>query len=237
MVPTNDFVPFCPTDTGSNLLSQGDYLADPQLPIGNQPGVGRSKLVNKAIRQATYIASCLAQFLANQTGDNILDDATQSEVLATMGKVWPGPTGAVTAFAGSSTPTGYLLADGTSYLRATYPKLFAVIGTTYGSVDGTHFNVPNLQGAFIRGAGSQVVGGVTYATTLGTVQADMFQGHYHNSNIGADISQNGSGNNAYNGANNIAAIFGPITDGVNGTPRTGAETRPVNVGMNYIIKT
>jgi len=29
---------------------------------------------------------------------------------------------------------------------------------------------------------------------------------------------------------------GPVTDGVNGTPRTGAETRPVNLAINFIIK-
>lgn len=86
---TNDFVPFCSTNTGTNLLSQAAYLTDPQLPIGNQTGVSRSQLVNKALRQSTYISACLAQFLSNQTGDNVLDDATMSEVLATMLKKWP----------------------------------------------------------------------------------------------------------------------------------------------------
>jgi hypothetical protein len=81
---TNDFVPFCSVDTGTNLEEQAAYLADPQLLIGNQPGVARSQLVNKALRQSTYIAACLAQFLANTTGNNVLDDATMSEVLATL---------------------------------------------------------------------------------------------------------------------------------------------------------
>jgi|SRR5665213_1285873 len=84
MTATNDFLPFCPTDTGTNLLSQADYAADPQLAIGNQAGVARLELVNKALRQSTYIASCLSQFLANQTGNNVLDDATPSEVITTM---------------------------------------------------------------------------------------------------------------------------------------------------------
>lgn len=85
MTATNDFLPFCSTNTGSNLLSQADYASDAQLPIGNQPGVARAVLVNKALRQATYIASCLSQYLANKTGNNVLDDATPSEVITTLG--------------------------------------------------------------------------------------------------------------------------------------------------------
>jgi hypothetical protein len=88
MVPTNDFLPFCSTDTGSNLLTQVEYAADPQTVIGNQPGVARSKLVNKAVRQATYMAACVAQFLANQSGDNVLDDENEANVLTTMGKTF-----------------------------------------------------------------------------------------------------------------------------------------------------
>lgn len=82
----NDFLSFCPTTTGTNLLSQADYLTDPQLAIGNQPGVARSKLDNKALRQATYIAHCLSQYLVNMTGDDVLDNATPSAVIATLAK-------------------------------------------------------------------------------------------------------------------------------------------------------
>lgn len=242
MPPTNDFVPFCPTDTGTNLLEQAPYLADPQLAIGNQPGIARLQLVNKALRQATYIASCVAQFLANATGSNVLDDANQAEVLATMAKVWPTATGVILPFAGSSAPTGFLLADGTSYLRATYAALFAVIGTTWGSADGTHFNVPNASGMFLRGAGTQTIGGVTYTTTLGTVQSDEMQGHFHSLSTSSGLVRFGFANtyNIVSGSNGDTvnpAVGSPTTDGSNGSPRTGAETRPANIGINYIIKT
>ena len=41
-------------------------------------------------------------------------------------------------------PTGWLLCTGTAVSRSTYAALFAVIGTTFGSGDGsTTFNVPN----------------------------------------------------------------------------------------------
>ena len=56
------------------------------------------------------------------------------------------PSGSIQMFAGSTAPIGWLLANGASLLRADYPALFSVIGTTYGSVDATHFTLPDLRG-------------------------------------------------------------------------------------------
>jgi len=54
--------------------------------------------------------------------------------------------GAVIAYAGDLPVDPAILAcDGTSYLRADYPDLFASIGTTWGSDDSTHFNVPDFR--------------------------------------------------------------------------------------------
>lgn len=61
-------------------------------------------------------------------------------------------------------PSGYLLCDGTSVLRATYPDLFALIGVTYGSVDGTHFTLPNLKQRFPLGRATAGTGSVLAAT-------------------------------------------------------------------------
>jgi len=57
-----------------------------------------------------------------------------------------GITGEVKIWAGTTTPTGWLVCDGASVSRTTYANLFAAIGVTYGSVDGTSFNLPNLNG-------------------------------------------------------------------------------------------
>ncbi|MBN2829168.1 MAG: tail fiber protein [Candidatus Cloacimonetes bacterium] len=57
------------------------------------------------------------------------------------------PAGVVQQYAGNSAPTGYLLCNGAAVSRTTYATLFAAIGTTYGSGNGsTTFNLPNLQG-------------------------------------------------------------------------------------------
>jgi microcystin-dependent protein len=63
--------------------------------------------------------------------------------------------GEIVAFAGPTSPDiAWLPCDGASLLRSAYPSLFAVIGTTYGAADSTHFNVPDLQGRTIVGVGS-----------------------------------------------------------------------------------
>lgn len=43
----------------------------------------------------------------------------------------------------------WLSCDGRSLARAAYPDLFNVIGSLYGSVDGTHFNIPDLRGRVV----------------------------------------------------------------------------------------
>ena len=60
------------------------------------------------------------------------------------------PTGMISAF--HTVPEGWLQCNGAAVSRTTYAALFAVIGTKYGSGDGsTTFNLPNLHHRFIEG--------------------------------------------------------------------------------------
>lgn len=77
---TNEILPFASTDTGTNLLTQAEYAADTQRLIGNQPGVARSKLVNKALRQSSSIAAAVAQFIANNQANNVVDTADPADI-------------------------------------------------------------------------------------------------------------------------------------------------------------
>lgn len=55
-------------------------------------------------------------------------------------------TGLIVPWSSTSVPSGFLECDGSAVSRTTYATLFAVIGTTYGSGDGsTTFNIPDLQ--------------------------------------------------------------------------------------------
>ena len=75
-----------------------------------------------------------------------------SQAVATTGFVGAAiniaiPVGTVLWSANPAVPSGYLPCNGAAVGRATYPELFAAIGTTYGSGDGsTTFNLPNLIG-------------------------------------------------------------------------------------------
>lgn len=66
------------------------------------------------------------------------------------------PSGLISPYAGSSAPTGWLPCDGSAVSRTgTNTNLFAVIGTTYGSGDGSStFNVPDLRGRMAIGTGT-----------------------------------------------------------------------------------
>lgn len=62
------------------------------------------------------------------------------------------PVGVVVPFAGSTSPAGWQLCYGQAISRTTYAGLFATIGTTYGSGDGsTTFNLPDLRGRAVAG--------------------------------------------------------------------------------------
>jgi len=77
--------------------------------------------------------------------------------------------GAIKPWGKSTAPDGYVLCDGTSLARAgTYADLFAVIGTTYGTADGSSFNVPDLQGRMPQGydGGTYALAGTGGANTV-----------------------------------------------------------------------
>jgi microcystin-dependent protein len=61
------------------------------------------------------------------------------------------PPGTVVSFAGTTAPEGWLLCDGSEQLKAVYPRLAAVLGTTYGAGTSTTFRLPDLRGRLALG--------------------------------------------------------------------------------------
>ena len=156
------------------------------------------------------------------------------------------PVGTIIMYGAAAAPTGWLLCNHSSLLRAgTYADLFAVIGTTFGSADGTHFNVPDMSGIFPVGAGNGNLGGGggmvkanggAYARGLGTYYTDRMQGHKHNLGITAPAAGPAAGVWTASTGTTQEVTTSPITDGTNGTPRTGDETSPAALGLSFIIK-
>ncbi|EOY5723696.1 hypothetical protein ACP6ZN_002191 [Enterobacter cloacae] len=79
----NDFKPFA-TGAGANVMSQADWEALPALLTGFQSGKASSAQMNKAFRQASFIASGIAQFVCNASGQDVLDDGNLASFIAKL---------------------------------------------------------------------------------------------------------------------------------------------------------
>lgn len=92
------------------------------------------------------------------------------------------PIGTVNPYAGSTAPDGWLLCNGQAVDRTTYAALFAVIGTTYGSGNGsTTFNVPNLVNRMAVGSGGTYSRAQTGGAASVTLTESQMPGHDHGS--------------------------------------------------------
>lgn len=154
------------------------------------------------------------------------------------------PAGSVMQYAGSSAPTGWLLADGTAVSRTTYAALYAVIGTTYGVGDNsTTFNLPNLKGKVPVGRDSSdtsfdVLGETGGAKTHTLTTAEM-PAHTHE--LYANVGNAASATNLddITGSNNINATDVRVGDRPTTTTGGGGAHNNLQpyIVLNYIIKT
>ncbi len=146
------------------------------------------------------------------------------------------PVGSIMIWAQTSAPAGWVICDGTALSRTTHSKLYAVLGTKYGTSSSSNFKVPNYKGYFLRGWGGS--GSIapdeasrTGGNVVGSTQTGQFKSHYHGyTGVDGNGSPDGSGDSKTTGA-------------VTSYPRHseldyegGNETRPVNIAVNYIIK-
>jgi microcystin-dependent protein len=105
-------------------------------------------------------------------GDLAYHDGSKWTRLA-LGTSFLVPTGVINPYAGATAPVGWLLCFGQSISRTTYATLFTAIGTTYGSVSGTTFNLPDMRGQVT--AGLDNMGGTSRNRILDT-DADVLGG-------------------------------------------------------------
>lgn len=103
---TNNFKPFA-TAANANVTAQADWESLPALLSGFTAGKASSAQVNKAIRQASFIAAALAQYTANKSGLDVLDDGDLNGFIAKMsaafGKDFQALDATLTALAGLKT--------------------------------------------------------------------------------------------------------------------------------------
>lgn len=157
------------------------------------------------------------------------------------------PVGVLLPYAaGTTISSKYLIANGASLLRASYPDLFALIGTTYGSVDGTHFTLPDARGRqLISVSGSHTLGTSGGSETNTIVSANLPD---HNHDFG-NLAGVANGNTDSSGDHSHSYIITDFTNntfvgagtGVTGshsisTSINGAHTHPITnvpVSLNF----
>jgi len=154
-------------------------------------------------------------------------------------------TGSSVDFRGTTAPDGWLLEDGSAVSRTVYPDLFAVIGETYGSGDGsTTFNLPDSRGRFRLGKAASGTGSV-----VGETGGELDHTHdLDGDGAHARIFQSGSGTRhqriggltpwAINVEYPASGGFTPTTSSSNGTRLGGASdtSNPAYLAATSIIK-
>jgi len=148
-----------------------------------------------------------------------------AEVLAKM----LGP-GFMMPYGSDVEPEGWLECDGREVLRADYPELFEAIGIKWGAPsDGTKFKLPDGRGMFLRGwdhgRGEDV--GRAFASR----QEDLIKNHTH--------ALDGSILGGPTGQTKLELLGGSTAMvNVTGNPSSGggAETRPKNIAVMWVIK-
>lgn len=145
------------------------------------------------------------------------------------------PVGSIIPYGNSVVPETYLLCNGQAVSRTDYPELFAIIGTSFGSGDGsTTFNVPDYRDKFVLGAG----GDVDLAETGGEKEhilnlSEIPKHHHQCSGAGNTALKNGAYTlmSDVNGQNPRPAFYTGWEGG--GQPH---NNMPPYVGTYYIIK-
>lgn len=132
--------------SGTSVLAP--IYQDPNLAI---PSTNPVSVAAGAVVPNIYLDSSISYKRRIEYSDGTVDEQDP------LGFLFSGddlgiPVGTIIDYPGPTIPNGYLLCAGQEVGRSTYPDLFAAIGTTYGSGNGTTtFNLPDIRGRVVAG--------------------------------------------------------------------------------------
>ena len=227
----------------NDIIGQATFTSAADTTDNSTLTLGSSKL---KVKDAGITSTQLATDAVITT--KILDGAVTAAKLDSAAVSVLMPSGSLMPYAGSSAPTGYLLCDGAAISRTTYSALFGLVGTTYGSGDGSStFNIPDLRGRVI--AGQDDMGGVSANRLTGLsggVDGDVLGGtggaETHTLSIAqmpahTHSLQNGVGTktNSFDSGTHVASDASGNT-GSQGNSDAHNNVQPTII-LNYIIKT
>jgi microcystin-dependent protein len=152
----------------SNLLITGNTAVGSNLTVAANTNVGGNITIASLTESRTVSTGALVVSgglgvagnvnVGNEIRTPTMPAGTANTAVATTQFVAVNsvPTGAIHMFANVTTaPTGWLFCNGAAVSRATFSALFSVLGTTYGSGDGsTTFNIPDFRDRVGIGSGS-----------------------------------------------------------------------------------
>lgn len=201
------------------------------------------------------LISTQSAYLKVSSGSVVFSDEKLQTVTYAMYAQNGVPTGSIMPFIGTVAPNGWLLCDGSPIPSGPY---YDNLKTIAGA------NTPNLRGLFLRGTGSSATSG-RVGPALKVVQQDDILTHRHDLGAAAVVSNAGvhnHGNGDYDQllkSDTRSTAMG--TDTTTGEPNlyssaqiqnagnhnhalsgstnyygAATETRPINYGVNYIIK-
>ncbi len=230
----------CAVDTGLSAVQYGQAPNNSPISVNEIAFAALSGAADKL----AYFTGDGAMALTSLTSfaRTLLDDADAATARATLG-IYLAPVGSLAYWPSETPPDGWLERDGSAISRTTYANLFAVIGTMYGSGDGsTTFNLPDDRGLFERGwahgssndpdrASRTDRGDGTTGDHVGTMQASDFKSHSHSYKYAGDITTGGA-----NGYRVIGTGSPSVDSSAPNNIITGNETRPINRAYMPIIK-
>lgn len=145
--------------------------------------------------------------------------------------------GSIVMWGAAVAPVGYVLCDGAAISRIVYATLFALIGTTYGSGDGTTtFNVPNMKGKVVVGFNSAETEfdalGETGGAKTHTLSTAEMPSHNHG------LPTRASGNTTFGIPNSSASSYNynVLYSASEGGGGSHNNLQPY-ITLNFIIKT
>ena len=120
------------------------------------------------------------------------------------------PTATIVPWTAASIPTGFLECNGADVSRSTYSALFAEIGTTYGSGDGSStFGLPDLQDkCCISKSGTKALGstgGANTVTATGNVGGSTANATLSTAQLASHLHTVGSGSGGRGGNNALGS--------------------------------
>lgn len=137
-------------------------------------------------------------------------------------------------------PAGYLFCGGQAISRVAYAALFAVIGTTFGAGDGsTTFNVPELRGEFLRGAGTNQHAGQGNGGAPGYHQDATTIPHTYSNGDANNVNFAGEGTTQnLDSTPTITGKYQTVNSANHGTSSSYnfGTVRPTNTSVNFFIK-